>query len=308
VVLNVPTTTYIGEDLKAFDSLNKTRSIAGSGKVAQNSQLDTSSSRHARYLQTNLAEIASVGLHNEVIGRVGFSGATPQERMTGAGYVGTGSELASNFLLSNGTGEKCIQLFTDYSLYHRFAILSSWIDVGISVITNSFGETSCVINVGKSATLSGGQIPVSPITYPYSNQTGVATTFVPSAEAPNPAPDVGSMSIGVPVTVSLATQDLLGASLVGFNANDVVVSEFTLTGHGTLNPVAARILAMAGVRSESGVVLTYDPNPGYMDASSIALLPLSPLTKNLVYDVKFKAMVKGKLVSLNWSFTTGAGI
>ena len=163
------------------------------------------------------------------------------------------------------------------------------------------------VNIGNRSGLSAGQIPVAPVKYPYANQIGVDTTFVPAAETVNVAPDLGTASIGIPVTVSLVTQELIGANLVGFLAADVTINSFSLTVQGGASPFAARIVTKAGVVAGAAVALTNDPSKAYLMASSLVLLPLSPLSPNTTYNVVFKATVKGEIVDLAWSFTTGAG-
>lgn len=304
IVLTVPSPTYTGENLSAFDLMNRMRHAAGSGKLAQNAQLDKAASNHMSYLFSNLAEIRAVGYHAEVVGRIGFTGVSPQDRLAAVGYMGTGSEVVVNMLLRAGTGDKCVRLLIDNSVYHRLSVLGGWTDVGVSLATDSAGETMCVIAFANRSGLSAGQIPVAPVTYPYANQTGLDTTFVPASETVNPAPDLGDAAIGLPITVSLVTQELVGANLVGFKASDVTVNAFTLTAQGGVSPVAARILTMAGVVPGPGVTLMNDPSKTHLEASSIVLLPLVRLAPKTAYTAVFKATVKGKAIDLAWSFTT----
>lgn len=151
-----------------------------------------------------------------------------------------------------------------------------------------------------------GQISAAPVVYPYAGQTGVATSFVPQVEDPNPAPDLGSATIGYPITVSLVDQALATAYPNGYLPSDIVVNSFTLTAAGSSAPVSARIVTAAGVVPGPGVTLTTDVNAGYI-SSSLYMLPLSPLAANTTYNVVFTGTVKGQSVNLNWSFTTGGG-
>jgi uncharacterized protein YkwD len=307
VVTSVPAATYSGESLAGFDLLNQRRSAAGVGLLAQNSHLDASSANHMNYLLNNLTETGS--FHTEIVGHTGFTGETVQARVVGAGYVGGAGEVGVDYLLRAGTGQFCLHNLIDDSVYHRLDILGNWTDVGVAVGTNAAGETICVVNVGNRTGLNAGQVPANPVTYPYANQTDVDTTFVPASEIPNPAPDLGTALIGLPVTVSLASQNFLGSNLlsnlVGFQASDVTVSAFTLTAQGSSTPVVARLLTAAGVLAGPGVVLTIDAHQSPQWA--FTMLPLTQLAPNTVYNAVFTATVKGAPVSLHWSFTTGTG-
>lgn len=314
IVTSVAAPTYSLDNLLAFNLLNKVRSATGAGLLTQNSFLDKSATSHAAYL-FNYPNYFSSGnsFHSERIGNSGFSGATVQERAAVAGYAGLVTEdgtdltgrISSNTIGAAGYGDFAVHTLLNNSVYHRFSLLSTWTDVGISVVTDNSNppQTFAVLNLGNASALSLGQLPAAPLVYPYSNQTGVDTTFVPASESPNPAPDLGELTIGLPVTVELNSISL-GGNLQKIKASDLVILSFTITAQGNSSPVTSRTLAAAGVIAGSGFVLTTDP-VGFMTPSQVCLLPLTPLAVNTAYNAVFSATVKGKPVNLAWSFTTG---
>lgn len=320
VVTSVPTPTYTGDKLFAFNLLNKLRAATGVGLLVQNAALDKSAANHVNYLfnYPNFY-VNGVSFHSEVVGNSGFTGTTPQARATAVGYVGLVSEdgIASTGNFSQNTigavGWEDLEVHTliNNTVYHRFSLLASWTDVGVSVVSDNSNPTNTftVINIGNAPELSLGQLPASPVVYPYSNQIGVDTTFFPVSETPNPAPDLGTyanpIAVGLPITISLDSTSIWGVGLEKINAADVVISTFTLTAQGSAAPVSARIITAAGVSGAAGLALSTDP-VGYFTAGQICLLPLTPLAVNTVYNAVFSATVKGKPVNLSWTFTTGA--
>ncbi|HEX7649264.1 MAG TPA: hypothetical protein VF450_17840, partial [Noviherbaspirillum sp.] len=134
----------------------------------------------------------------------------------------------------------------------------------------------------------------------------VGTSFVPSSEEPNPAPDLGTATIGYPITVSLVDQALVTAYPNGYLPTDIVVNGFTVTAAGSSTPISGRIVTAAGVVAGSGVTLTTDVNQGYL-STSIYMLPLQPLATSTTYNIVVNATVNGKVVSINSTFTTGSG-
>jgi len=309
-VTSVPAATYSGDALSIYSGLNQARSSVGAGLFAQNPDLDTAAANHLKYLLANASGGALLNFHSETSGNADFTGATPLARTTVAGYAGTAvSEDGCAFSSTNAvSGAQCLSSLLD-TVYHRLSLLNIYVDVGIAFGTDGNGNTVGVIDIGIPPTLSGtwaGQLSAAPVVYPYAGQAGVATSFVPQVEDPNPAPDLGSATIGYPITVSLVDQALATAYPNGYLPSDIVVNSFTLTAVGGSAPVSARIVTAAGVVAGSGVTLTTDVNAGYI-SSSLYMLPLSPLAANTTYNVVFTGTVNGQAVNLNWSFTTGAG-
>ncbi len=320
IVTSVPAPSYSGNNLLGFDRLNGLRAAAGVGLLTQNPFLDKSAANHNSYLFNNPNYFASGGsFHSEAVGNVGFTGATVQARASAAGYIGLVSEsgtgstgsISTNTIGAVGWGDFDVHVLINNTVYHRFGLLSNWTDVGLSVVSDSSNpqNTFTVINLGNAPELTFGQLPAAPVVYPYANQSGVDTTFVPISEVPNPAPDLGTytnpMTIGLPVTVSLESISTMGFPLQRLQAADITILAFKVTAQGSSTPLASRVITAAGVTAGPGVVLTDDPVVGQLAASQICLLPLAPLSVNTVYNAVFTATVKGKPINLTWSFTTG---
>jgi len=305
VVTNPPAVTYTGEDLNVSNTVQAIRQAAGPGLFVQNAALDTAAGSHASFLVNNpglllpgylnVLQAGSIyGAHFENSILVGFTGASPQARATAAGYVGTVSE-AMTFGAPNGTA--CVDSLGN-SVYHLIGLISPFIDVGISFNAGSGSGSACAIVLGVGSNTLG-QLPTSPVFYPYDLQTGVPPTYYNSAEVPDPAADLTlamQTPLGHPVAVSLYT--LANPVLSG---GDIVMNAFSITPSGGA-ALSVRVLANTGVTT-TGPALTVDnviPRAGF-----VVLLPLAPLAASTLHDVSFSATVKGQPVINNWSFTTG---
>ena len=300
VVTNPPAVTYLGNNLQVSNAVTAIRQGAGPGLLIQNTALDTAGGNHAGFLVNNnllqpgyLNVVQAGGIlggHYENSALGGFTGISPQARATAAGYGGTVSEIMTFGAL---TGTACVDSLGN-SVYHLIELISPFIDVGISFNPGIGGGSVCAILLGvRSDTL--GQLPTSPVLYPYDLQTGVPPNYYNSAEVPDPASDL-TPPLGHPVAVSLYT--LANPTLSG---SDIVIHTFSITPNAG-SPLTVRVLANAGVTSD-GPALTVDgviPRAGF-----VVLLPIAPLAASTLHSVSFSATVKGQLVSRNWSFTTG---
>ena len=299
---SVPPFGYdVTDNMTAATLLNAIRLGAGAGLVAQSSTLDLAAKNHTSFLVNNALVANGVyldalhegvrGGHYEDPAKAGYSGKTPQDRATGAGYVGTVSELVGFGALN---GADCVASLEN-SVYHLAQILAPFVELGVSVNPGNGGGLACAIELGYSSKTLG-QLPAagSVVIYPYAGQSQVAPVFYNHAEAPVPAADL--LVAGHPVAVSLYSLDL--PSLLG---SDIVVRTFTLTSANGA-AVDVRVLAKSGV-SSTGPALTIDD--AIADAGVLFLLPVAPLAPNSVYRVTFAATVKGRALSKDWSFTTG---
>jgi hypothetical protein len=302
VVTNPPAVTYPpGENLNVSNAVTAIRQGAGPGLFIQNTALDTAATSHASFLVNNnlllpgylnVLQAGSIyGAHFENSAFAGFTGASPQLRATAAGYLGTVSEVMT---FGAPTGTACVDSLAN-SVYHLIALISPFIDVGISFNPGIGSGSACAVLLGVGSNTLG-QLPASPVFYPYNLQTGVPPNYYNSAEVPDPASDL-TAPLGHPVAVSLYT--LANPVL---NGGDIVINAFSITPSGGA-ALPVRVLANTGVTT-TGPALTVDnliPRAGF-----VVLLPLAPLAASTLHNVSFSATVKGQLVSNNWSFTTGA--
>ena len=271
--------------LTLFQQLNTVRLGAGAGAARQHPLLDKAAANHLAYLRINSV---SAG-HAEQPGLQGFTGSSPGERVTAAGYAWSfvSEDLAWG---SAFTPMQCLDLLLA-SVYHLASMLAEQVDMGVA-----FGPAgsvnSCVFNFGVP--LGGApQLPASGVVkaYPYPGQRGVATTFVPSTESPNPMPDVGSRGVGQPVFVSMRAQ---GAS----DGAGYTVSSFTLRdAAGTA--VASRLIA----NRTTGPDVTADP-VRQLRAGEVFLVPLAPLAAGSTYTASFSGSNGSVPYAATWQFTT----
>lgn len=283
---SVPPASYAdASQLLLYQQLNTVRLGARAGAARQNVLLDRSAANHLNYLRINGV---SAG-HSEQPGLQGFTGRSPSERVSAAGYawISVSEDLAWGTAF---TPMQCLDLLLS-SVYHLADMMRGHVDMGVAF--GAAGSVNgCVFNFGVPR---GGapQLPAPGVVkaYPYSGQRGVATTFVPSTESPNPMPDVGSRRVGQPVLVSMRAQ---GAN----NDAGYTVNAFTLRdAAGAL--VAARLIA----NGTSGPGVTADPE-GDLLAGEVFLVPLSPLAAGSTYTASFSGHNGSVPYTETWQFTT----
>ena len=302
IATNVTPPVYASaENAAVSSSISAIRQGTGAGLLRQNAALDLSAKNHAAFLVNNqlVADGAYLdGWHEGVLGghyedpaKVGYTGKTAQARATAAGYAGSATEIISFGAASAGA---CVAALEN-SVYHLTSIISPFVDMGIAFDAGTGSGSACVIVFGTASTTLG-QLPAagSVVASPYDGKENVAPIFYNVGETPNPAPDLART--GPPVAVSLYS---LAAPAPAAGA--IVIHAYAMT-QASGAPVAARVLANAGVTS-TGPALTVDK--AIAGAGFVFLLPTAPLAPRTLYKVTFAATVQGTPVSKNWSFTTG---
>ncbi|MFM0441449.1 CAP domain-containing protein [Paraburkholderia strydomiana] len=307
---SVPAPTYAASTAQAaiFSQLNAYRSAMGVGLLKQDSVLDTSSSAHALYLVTNLANGGITALsHNEISTNADYYEATPLSRARKAGAPTT-EWIAENASagITQATGDanagNCLGQFLN-TVYHLQGATDAQETIGTGFVTNSAqGTYACVLDFGQTTNVAGspGDNAFSPVggqqmattaiaVSPYDGESNVARSMV--AESPNPAPDVAAP--GRPVMIRVRA-DQAGDSLT--------VTSFTLTANGATVP-ARTIVPSAALSGSTGA--TADVNGALFNGVAV-LLPLSPLAANTTYTVTFSGQRDGKPITKTTSFTTGA--
>jgi uncharacterized protein YkwD len=253
-----------------FNWFNFRRQQAGLAAFTRVSTIDTAAQAHSNYQKLN-----DTITHEETAGKSGFTGVTPGDRLSAAGYTGS---LAAYGEVISSTGttagfNSAEDLIT--AIYHRFVILEPvFRQAGTGAATTSGGTTYLTADF-VAATLSGGLGKGKLVNYPAEGQTLVPRNFFSDNEVPDPVPNQNE--VGFPISVHA---DITSA---------VAVSGFSIQPHGG-TPLAVRLLTHA-VDAET-------------PASGAAIIPLSPLAAGTTYDVAFAGTVDGVAVSRNWSFTT----
>jgi uncharacterized protein YkwD len=254
--------------------INYRRSLIGMSTLTRSTVVDIAAQGHSDYQRIN-----NTITHDQTPGRQGFTGATLADRLQSAGYVfNTSNSRAYGEVISatsNGSGQYMAEeLIT--AIYHRFVIFEPvFKEIGTGAATTAQGynyfTTNFTANNGYGVGLPSGQVAV----WPFNGQSAVPRNFFSDTESPDPVPDRNE--VGYPISVHA-------------NINlTIQVTSFTVRPRGGAE-LAVRLLTNA--------------NDTHTGRSSAAIVPLSPLAANTVYDVSFNGSVGTTPVARTWSFTT----
>ncbi|TFW09276.1 CAP domain-containing protein [Oxalobacteraceae bacterium OM1] len=249
---------------------NYRRQQVGIATFVRNSTIDIAAQGHSNYQKLN-----NTITHTQTAGNAGFTGVTPGNRISAAGYNGGLSaygEVISSTSSTSGFGA-AEDLVT--AIYHRFVILEPVFRLAGTGSATSSGGTTYFTTDFIATNLSGGLGNGKFVVYPVAGQAGVSRSFFSDNEVPDPVP--GKNEVGYPVSVHA---DI---------TSTVNVGTFTIQPRGG-SPLQTKLL------SHSTDIET--------PASAAALIPLNPLSSNTTYDVSFTGTVDGVAVSRNWSFST----
>ena len=301
--LSVPTANYPGGSTEgaAWRDLNTARQVAGAGQLMQSTALDTAAVAHANYLARNLTAAG----HDEDPARLAYYEATPASRITKAGF---GASLWAE-AISDEMPQPALQPFDCAaellnSVYNAAQLLGPATHVGLSGWDGLFtGTMFCVGLVAAPSDKPVGQVMPSGklTTFPYDGQSGVTDSVDLRNESPRPSATVLPNALaGTPVIVNVRNADYL--NLLAAGTLQARVTRFTLSDAGG-NLVPAALLAHAGLRGASGVVLHED---AMLPLGAAVLVPLSPLPGGQTYTASFGATLHdgGPVLDKTWSFRT----
>ncbi len=255
-----------------FNWFNFRRSQIGVPLLTRNSLIDQAAQAHSDYLKAN-----NTVSHDEILGKPGFTGTDDFARLSKAGYqfqrpyaygeVIAGAANSSGFFLAE-------ELIT--AIYHRFVIFEPiFKEAGSGIASGNGGYYYFTTNFAANNDFSHGLGSGRMVTYPFANQTKVATSFSSDQESPDPVPNQDI--VGYPISVHA---DI---------TSNMVVNSFTVAPRGG-NTLSVRLLTNA----------TDSETPAY----AAAIIPLTVLSANTIYDVTFSGSVDGTDTSRTWSFTT----
>lgn len=281
----VPATYPAGSvQATAFNEYNAFRAMEGLGPVRQNANIDIAAKNHSAYVQINQS---GADAHNEIAGKQGFTGASPSDRMTAAGYIGaSGTEV----IAFEGIQMTSVQTLLS-TVFHRNAMMTQGLtDVGIAPGDDS-GPTYIDAGYIKPQKNAGDYVGV----FPFDKQTGVPMTH--HTESPNPFYKEFEMTQAnvcakTSYPISIATE----ASTV------LNVTSFTVTPEGQSTPVDVRLM----VRDST------DLNLQYLGANVAFIVGKAPFTPSTKYTVHFvgtatgtaTGSAKGLAIDKTWTFTT----
>lgn len=284
----IPAVTYAvdSDEYLLIKTLNDFRSAVGLGLFAQDTRLDLTAQNGLKYHALNpdvnySALDAATGIplfHIEDPARPGFTGVMPLDRAKFAQYPGTyvGESGAYRYGIS---APAVIQTLIG-GIYHRQGLMiQPPKDVGVAVGTDVLKTVIIETGIRTSSQLNAKDFLG---VYPYDKQVSVPLS--PSAETPNPYPDVAVADVpltkGYPISVTAEQSSIL------------LVTTFTVTEAGATTPLPSAVITKAN-----------DPNKS-VDANFVFLTPNSILKLNTTYNVSFVGTRDGVAVSKSWSFTT----
>ena len=255
-----------------FNWFNFRRRQMGLPEVARSRIIDTAAQGHSDYQKLN-----DTITHTQIVGKPGFTGIEPLDRLNAAGYVfdqsryGYGEVIAA---IGGISGFFAAQGLID-AIYHRFVIFEPiFKEAGTGTGTVPDGYTYFTAKFaanGLGAGLGQGKVAL----YPFADQRNVPVIFYSDREEPDPVPDRNE--VGYPISVHA---DGTAA---------VTVQSFTVQPRGGA-PLSARLLAAATDTETS--------------ASVAAIVPYAVLSAGTTYEVQFAGSVDGAPVNRSWSFTT----
>lgn len=258
--------------LDALNWVNYRRAQAGLGYLTRNPRIDTAAQGHASYQSVNDLVTAT-----QIPGHPAFTGSSLADRLSASGYASAFTLFASgesNLTLNNTSGFYAAEVAVT-RIYQRFLVFEpQFVEIGAGSATGSSGHGYLTIDLAAAKPGPGigtGRI----ISYPFANQTGVATQFFSDEEQPDPVPNQNE--VGFPVSVHT---DAMGA---------ISVQSFTVTPRQG-SPISARLLTNA--------------SDAHTPPSAAAIIPLAPLRASTIYDVSFAGTAGGTPVTRDWSFTT----
>lgn len=271
---------------------NFRRQQIGLPALTRNVLIDTAAQGHSEYQKLN-----NRITHEQTPGP-GFTGAVLLDRLNQANYQFTpGIGFAFGEVIAKTVGTDGVSaaeaLIT--AIYHRFVIFEPLFkEFGGGFATTSNGFTYFTTNFasnGLGQGLGAGNFTV----YPFNGQKNLPNNFFSNSEIPDPVPNRDE--VGYPISIIT-------------NATEcITTTSFSVTPRSGGTPLPTRLLTYA---SDLGPVS--DPHPTPLSAA--AIVPLSPLTANTVYDVTFTGNISaidsngtgcvgdGPAITHIWSFTT----
>ncbi|MGK5080274.1 CAP domain-containing protein [Janthinobacterium sp. HLX7-2] len=254
-----------------FNWFNYRRSQAGLAPLARNGLIDNAALGHSNYQNSN-----NTVAHEQVQGKPGFTGVKLGDRLAKAGYVVTslqgeviaGAANTSGFYLAE-------ELVT--AIYHRFVIFEPLFkEGGAGAAVNTGGYAYFTTDLAGNSSYGPGLTAGQLVTYPFSGQLNVATSFSSNNESPDPVPN----------------QDVVGYP-ISVHAN-----------YGSAISVTAFSVRQRGAGTDLTVLLLKYGSDAHTPKSAAAIIPFAPLAANTTYDVSFIGNVNGADITRNWSFTT----
>jgi len=288
IVTAVATSTYAttSEEYAAFNLLNAERQRCGFGTLAQNAKLDQAALAHANWqlLNKNFA-------HIETAGTAGFTGVSPTNRATAAGYsaVGLVGEMIAFGTTASKAGRGAAGVRDLFSApYHALTAIGPYLEVGISVRSPLDLGLNLLIHVTQVNTANATTAPViasdAVATYPCEGTTDV--NYRLTGEIPNPVP--GRNLLGTPLGHPIMVILRPGRTLTITSATLMKVSNSTF------------ITLRTPVTSVNDPHNIFFVNEGYV-------IPNAALEPSTNYEASINGTNNGVSFTRTFRFMTGTG-
>lgn len=262
--------TTADQETAALRQTNLRRSQIGLPPLTRNAQIATAALGHSDYLATN-----NLTGHYQSQSQYpsGFTGVSPGDRLTAAGYPWRLYEEVISF--GPATGAVGVENLIE-AIYHRFGLFDPGVgEAGAGYVTNhpAYGNV-LTIDLGNQQVPAAGSPAGWVGTYPYDGQTGVQIDFYSDSESPDPV--AGANRVGYPVSIH--------------------------AGYGSTLAVTSFTLATAGGTSVPVTLLTAATD-SHTPTSAAAMIPLSVLTPGQTYRASFSGRIDGVSTTKSWQFT-----
>ena len=258
-----PAAADVGDASHLLAFQNELRASVGLPSLPGDERLTMAAQRHADYSARNGTEG-----HFEEPGSLGFTGATPRDRIAAAGWGGgVVSEVATPLLKGAFAGVRQIwdAPYHRLALLHPNAIAAGWGHSGLGGRERTVGDLA--FDMARSA--------AEFVRSPANGQTGIPTSW-DNMEIPSPIPAGAGEPVGYPIMVVYAggrRVDLRGVELVAPDG-----------GH-----------------------LPLYVGPQYYQRDYQVVVPRQPLPDGTTLHVRFDLTVDGAFLTNEWDFTT-AGV
>jgi uncharacterized protein YkwD len=294
IVTSVPSADYASgsEESAAFTLLNAERGHCGFGLLKENAKLNISAQGHADWLLINGDSVIG---HYQVTGTPSFTGVTPQDRETAAGY-GNGDFEASEVTAKIGATTKVgqgVSRVRDLLIrpYHEIAMMRGYRDVGVSIQeSNDVGLTPnnrVAANIDFGVTNAAGKqaAPANTLrTYPCDGSTGINRSMNGETPSPVPSRNLAATPLGstiavigdVGTTLAIASASMTNASTGAdvplrtpvTNKNDPYTTTYLLNNEGyvsadnSLDPSTTYSVTITGMNNSSAFTKTFSFTTG----------------------------------------------
>lgn len=244
-----------------LDRVNYHRQLAGLPLVSLNQNLSQAAQAHADYLNLN-----NYAGHDEIPNYQGYTGSTPAERASSAGYnwASVGEVISFGYNAQEGVDALIM------AIYHRFIILNpDFVEMGVGDASHpTYGRVQ-VILFGRQKTTQAPQGIIG--VYPGDGQKGVLTFFNSDLESPDP---------------------VAGKSLVGYPISIHFSKDFTIS-----NPSFS-------VYKDSVELSITTVNSSATNPKAFSVIPLDKLEPNTTYQAEFSAIINDQIYNKVWLFDT----